>query len=189
MDARYVFKAAPEICAGAEYTIQKIFSIRAGYKYSPDTGNLSGLTGIAAGAGLNLGPVGFDYAFVPFGELGMSHRAALKFDFNSAAPAAASKQEPAIKQNNTVELSKPEEKLYDIFFAAGTLENSGNLAGAEAKYKEILKIDSTYASAWKRLGAVFFKEKKKEQAIKCFETYLELKPDDGAVINWLKKNK
>jgi hypothetical protein len=189
VDAGYAFNADPDICAGAEYTIQKIFIVRAGYNFSPNPNNPSGLTGISAGAGLNLGPVGFDYAFVPYGELGTSHRAALRYYFNNAAPAAAPRIELAAKQNVPVELSKPEAKLYDMYFTAGTLENSGKLAAAEAKYKEILKTDSTYAPAWKRLGAVFFKEKKKEQAIKCFEAYLKLKPDDDAVVNWLKKNK
>jgi hypothetical protein len=189
-DASYIFGDAFYAGAGAEYTIEKVVSLRAGYKYRTGGTNLQGLAGITAGLGAKIGGIGFDYAFMPFGELGVSHRAALNFEFGESG-AVVPKQEKQEKQEKEqpVSLTKNEQQMYNMFFEAGTLENSGNLTAAADKYKEMLKEDSTYAPAWKRLGAVFVKMKKTQQAVKCFESYLKLKPDDTAVKNWLKKNK
>jgi hypothetical protein len=192
-DTGYILKDALNVNAGIEYTFAKTLSIRAGYKFSTGQNNIEGLTGVSAGAGLNLGQFGFDYAFVPYGNLGTAQRADIRYEFGGgpAKPeekTAAAAPTPGEKQQARG-FSKTEEELYNMFFAAGSLENSGKLAEAEAKYKEILKADSTYSQAWKRLGAVFVKEKNKAGAIKCFEAYLKLKPDDDAVQKWLKNHK
>jgi len=187
-EASYIFNDAFYASGGAEYTFAKIVSLRAGYKYRAGPSNLQGLSGISAGVGVKFGGIGFDYAFVPYGELGASNRADLRIEFgNQPVQAAVKEKEKEKAQPATLTVS--DEKMNRMFFEAGTLENSGKLTEAADKYKEMLKADPLYAPAWKRLGAVFFKMKKKEQAIKCFESYLKIKPDDTAVVNWLKKNK
>lgn len=190
-DAGYVFKDTLDISAGIEYTGMKTFSIRAGYKYRLTGNNLTGLTGIAAGAGLRLGVVGLDYAFVPFGELGYTHRLALDLDFGPAEEKAkdTKAKDTKIKDTQKKELTVTEAQLYQMFFDAGTAENSGMLGEAEIQYREMLKLKPDYAPALKRLGAVYFKQKKKAEAVKAFEEYIKLKPDDASVIKWLQKNK
>ena len=59
---------------GAEYWPIKQLAIRAGYKYGYDTESLGSLVGLGAGLGFRLWNLGLDYAFVPFGELGDTHR-------------------------------------------------------------------------------------------------------------------
>ncbi len=60
-------------CLGAEYSLVKALSFRTGYKYGMDS-ELGGMAGLSAGAGFNIWNVQMDYAFVPFGELGNTHR-------------------------------------------------------------------------------------------------------------------
>lgn len=68
---------------GAEYTLYKIFALRAGYRAgsSPE-----GLSGLRAGAGFAYQGFGLDYAFAPYGELGMAHRVSLSYHPAAALP-------------------------------------------------------------------------------------------------------
>ena len=69
------------IGVGAGYTIANILQLRTGYKYQlggNDLGTISGLTG---GFGLTLLRFQVDYALVPFGVLGLTHRFSLVANF------------------------------------------------------------------------------------------------------------
>lgn len=187
LNADYIHNDAFYSSAGLEYSLEKTFFLRAGYRYRFGENNLQGLSGITAGAGVKLGVIGFDYAFVPFGELGTSHRAVIKFEFGGPQKVPAQAVLPLVKR--PAALTKDEEKMYKMFFEAGTLENSGKLAEAALLYRKMIKTDPSYAPAYKRLGAVFVKQGKKPEAVWCFEQYLKLKPDDAAVIKWMDKNK
>lgn len=65
---------------GFERTFKNLFSIRGGYKTDliSELGSSSGFT---LGFGCQLKLAGIDYAFVPYGDLGMSHRISLNFKF------------------------------------------------------------------------------------------------------------
>src|ERR1019366_5741488 len=58
------------------------YSVRSGYN---TTSNAQGLTGVSVGGGLRLGRASFDFAWVPFGELGNSYRFALHIRFGAAS--------------------------------------------------------------------------------------------------------
>lgn len=55
--------------AGLETVVQKVLPLRIGFASKNSAG-----VGITAGVGLNLEQLAFSYAFVPYGELGSSHR-------------------------------------------------------------------------------------------------------------------
>ena len=61
---------------GAEYWLQKILAIRAGYQFGRGQDQLGNRTllGVGLGLGLQLERFSLDYAFVPFGNLGDTHR-------------------------------------------------------------------------------------------------------------------
>lgn len=61
---------------GVEYTLYKIFALRGGYWAGPSP---EGLSGLRAGAGFAYQGFGLDYAFAPYGELGMAHRVSLSY--------------------------------------------------------------------------------------------------------------
>ncbi|MEW6555914.1 MAG: PorV/PorQ family protein [Elusimicrobiota bacterium] len=60
---------------GAEYWIREdILALRSGYRFGYDTSSLGSVVGLGAGAGFRIWGFSIDYAFVPFGDLGDTHR-------------------------------------------------------------------------------------------------------------------
>lgn len=64
---------------GAEYWIGKIIALRTGYKFKEE-GNEEGF-GLTAGLGFKFKNYQFDYAYVPYGNLGDAHRYSLIIRF------------------------------------------------------------------------------------------------------------
>jgi len=63
-------------CAGIEWWIMDGIALRAGYKTNQDIGE-----GLTAGFGFDKGKIRFDYAYVPYGELGNTHKVSLGMSF------------------------------------------------------------------------------------------------------------
>ncbi len=84
MDISYQpFEERTNISFGGEYNFNSIFSFRTGYsldafKSGLASGNIGGLLssagGLSGGIGLNFPKYSIDYAFLPIGELGITHR-------------------------------------------------------------------------------------------------------------------
>ena len=66
---------------GSEYWIKNIFALRLGYKYQSGANDLGSLSGLRVGCGFRWGDYGIDYAFVPYGDLGNTHRISLQAKF------------------------------------------------------------------------------------------------------------
>lgn len=67
---------------GTDYAISKHLSFRAGYQFGHSQDKLgSSLVGLGAGLGLKLDRLSLDYAYVPFGDLGDTHRMTFGFNF------------------------------------------------------------------------------------------------------------
>lgn len=87
---------------GTEYLIgnveekTKVLALRAGYQANYPNPELSGLTGLTFGLGYTITrSIALDYAMLPVGDLGDSHRLSLTFKFNSLGktkPAAGAAQ-------------------------------------------------------------------------------------------------
>lgn len=188
-DADYFLKDTAYASAGAEYSFSKLFSVRAGYRFGFGGNNTGSFSGFTAGAGAGIGNFSLDYALVPYGSLGITHRATLNMEFavpnqevEMLKPAKRKTEKPDGKE------AKSAKELYDMLAAGGSYENNGNLDAAEKQYRAILDEDFNYAQAWKRLGAVMVKKKNNVEAFRCFQQYLKLKPDDKAVKAWIEKN-
>ena len=79
-DVSKVRDRSVELSAGAEGWIGNLIALRLGYNYSMDKKELGNYYGLSAGLGLNVGNIGVDYAFVPFGDrLGSTHRVSLTY--------------------------------------------------------------------------------------------------------------
>jgi len=63
-------------CVGAEWWIRDIIALRAGYKTNQDIGE-----GWSAGLGFKFQRICLDYAYVPYGDLGNTHRISLGMKF------------------------------------------------------------------------------------------------------------
>lgn len=178
LDGKYLLKDAPSIIGGVEYVYSKMFSVRAGYNYRIGTDSLGGLSGIAAGAGFNINNIRLDYAFVPYGELGTAHRATLSYQFGQAKPPAA----PITKTGIA-------EKVEAAIKEADKFTKEGNLAKAAATLRAAVIDAPQNADLWKKLGMVYYKDRKKANAIKAFEMYIKLNPSDSSIKSWLDKYK
>ncbi len=80
-DAHLPVDQAPYLSLGAEYFrtwADVAFALRAGYSVR-NRRNLSGAAGLTAGFGLDFSRFKLDYAWVPMGELGSTHRVSLGF--------------------------------------------------------------------------------------------------------------
>jgi len=65
----------PILKLGAEYEIKRIVALRLGYRTGPqDLKNLGFLSGLTAGLGVKIDRYEINYCFVPYGELGLTHR-------------------------------------------------------------------------------------------------------------------
>ena len=63
-------------CLGVEWWLRNTLALRVGYKTNQDIGE-----GITAGIGLKIRKTSIDYAYVPYGELGITHRVSLRIKF------------------------------------------------------------------------------------------------------------
>ncbi len=66
---------------GAGYTIGNILQLRTGYKYRLGGNDLGATSGLTGGFGLTLRRFQIDYALLPFGVLGLTHRFSLVANF------------------------------------------------------------------------------------------------------------
>jgi outer membrane protein OmpA-like peptidoglycan-associated protein len=65
---------------GVEYWIHPVLALRAGYVDNATDSQLEGVTGVTAGLGVKiLKNLMLDYAYLPYGELGASHRLSLTY--------------------------------------------------------------------------------------------------------------
>lgn len=60
--------------AGTEFWLAKPLALRAGYRFGQGPDNLGGASGLAVGVGFRLSSLTLDYAFLPSGDLGDTHR-------------------------------------------------------------------------------------------------------------------
>ena len=69
------------IAVGASYTIANILQLRTGYNYQIGGNDLGAISGLTGGFGLTLRQFQVDYALVPYGVLGLTHRFSLVANF------------------------------------------------------------------------------------------------------------
>ncbi len=73
---------------GFEYNLNPIFSIRGGWRSGPYSISELGISsGFTTGFGIKYSGVKFDYAFVPYGKLGLTHRLSLSSGLGIIRPA------------------------------------------------------------------------------------------------------
>jgi len=85
---------APYISAGTEHTAYRDGNMRVLLRLGASSltlGDISGLNGVSGGLGVVLNNMAVDYAVVPFGELGVTHRLSLTMKFGSVRNEAESK--------------------------------------------------------------------------------------------------
>lgn len=72
-----------EFAVGAEIAPKRFVSMRLGYRYQLNRPDLGGLSDFSAGLGYRHKMMSIDYAFIPLGDLGITHRISLNFRFKA----------------------------------------------------------------------------------------------------------
>jgi len=81
-DANAALGGFPDFHIGMEYPLYEILFCRIGYRLGPqDYRTLSPWAGVTAGVGLAREQWALDYAYVPYGELGATHRITIRTGF------------------------------------------------------------------------------------------------------------
>ena len=79
----------PNVRAGIEFIPVKPLALRVGYRTGPvSLSSLGYFNGLTGGLGVTVGNFGIDYAFVPYGELGLTHRIGLRIEASQQATGA-----------------------------------------------------------------------------------------------------
>ncbi|MCG2711199.1 MAG: PorV/PorQ family protein [Candidatus Omnitrophica bacterium] len=133
---------------GMERIFNESFPVRLGYNTRNDDG-----PGITAGMGYLYNNLSFDYAFVPFRELGSTHRLSVTMLWGQKAPKATSKQIETVVSSITV-INKPEEDTAIV----DAIENVKKSSGIEIK--EGGNPQETYITATEK--AIYFDSERHE---------------------------
>lgn len=180
--------------AGGELTLEGKWSLRAGYQLPFFDNQLGGFANLSAGAGAFLDPLRLDYAFLPFGTLGASHRVSLAYEFD--LPKEVVKVAVPVTVIQTAG-DPPDAKDLEVHFKIANdplaegqeLEKAGKANEASRVYVAGLKEDPNSDLLWSALARLYYRSGKKKYAILCFEKVLKLKPDNPALREWLEKYK
>ncbi len=181
--------------AGGELVLDKRWSLRAGYQLPFTDNQVSGFTNFTAGAGVKIESLSLDYAYLPFGSLGVSHRVSLSYQFELPKEVVKVQVPVTVLQPVPEPVSNP--KDVEVHFKISTdplaegqgLEKEGKWNEALKIYAEALKETPRNDLLWSAMGRLYYQLGKKEYAVRCFENVLKLKPDNSPLRGWLEKYK
>jgi len=186
---------SPYISIGLEYLVWHMFSLRVGYNSSANLDK-----GFRAGAGISTDLLSLDYAYVPFGVFGNTHRFTLGFKFGRKPVGIARVREMIekhyalgrryVQQDRLITAYREFEevlKLDPLHDGAKTALASIEHAFSEAKTavqaeRRQKEIDEHIA-----LGKKYFDQGDLIKARQEFETILKVEARNTVALNYLKK--
>jgi hypothetical protein len=200
---------ASVIQTGVEGRLGRNFFLRLGYQLSFMDSDTGGLTGLSSGLGAKVGPLVLDYAYLPYGRIGNSHRLSLSFQFDNGAPEApkltpptvvapaAPKPQPAAA-SPPAPASVPAAAIPPVQTApapvAAAQAKSGDVdmvfdiaSSPEEQLLQATKDRPGDAMAWKALGRYYYGKRDKARMLEAYRKAVALDPDDQALKSWLQK--
>jgi tetratricopeptide (TPR) repeat protein len=189
-------------------------AVRAGYLLNFQDDQWGGLNSMTLGGGLRLGAITLDYAYLPFGLLGDSHRISLEYAFlppnappssagSSRGPAAKALPPPqasavstakAVAQTGTVKAASADlEPVFSVLSDGGrlgrVLEARGDSTGASQAYHAALALDPGDIPSWRALANLYAKSGRPDHAASCYQGLLRASPGDLEATQWLKEHR
>ncbi len=186
---------------GAEYTLEDVFYLRAGYKYAQFGNDLGPWSGASFGVGAEISDYKLDYSYTPFGDLGDVHRFSVTFPFgqniaNEEKIIRRMKRQLKNKQNNVVnnylEKGNHSYRRHDYKNAIANYEKALTLAPDRRDIKKKLnharnKAQNVMLANLIRKGKRAYKNKEFINALVEFNKAKEINPRNRTVIFWLDK--
>lgn len=197
-------RGVSRIQGGLEGTIDRACFLRLGYQAALENNQIGGLTGFTAGAGLLIGRVRLDYAFVPYGDMGISHRISVGYEFPDPKPVAPKSvtvmSSPVTVQAvpmtvvvtptpGPVTAPGPPKSKVEVHFELGgaqpPLKGETLSSALVASYEKAAEANPGDSRSWRNLGIVYLKSGQTAQGIQCLEQSLRLNPNDRVLKKWL----
>ncbi|HEY5038009.1 MAG TPA: tetratricopeptide repeat protein, partial [bacterium] len=181
--------------AGGEVVFGQRWAIRAGYQLPFFDNQISGFTNFSAGVGIKFSTFTLDYAFLPFGDLGSSHRISLAYQFELPKEVVKVQMPVTVVQPPPESMVPPKDvevhfKIFTDTLSPGReLEKEGKPLEAMRAYVEAIKSDPQNSQLWSALGRLYYQMGKRIYAIQCFEKVLKIQPDNPALRVWLERYK
>lgn len=187
--------SSPVFAFGLETVLAKILPVRVGFT----TNNSAGL-GLTTGVGFIHDGLAFDYAFVPFGDLGNAHRISMTYRWGDgakrdAAPLPAVRKPAEAYIEKTAPPASPAAEDGELSWVRYSEEagraslKDGDIASAKASFTQAIRIasaagvkDAVVADAFAGMGECLTKEGKKDYAVKFFNKALGLGPSPPTQI-------
>lgn len=192
------------ISGGLEGRIERDFFLRVGYQGSMSDNQVGGLTGLTAGAGFRIEQFQLDYAFVPDGDLGTSHRVSVGYEFPNPTPIPSKPvtvtappvtvQGPPVTVVATppptpVAVQGPPKSKVEIHFelpgAGAPVTVDARAASLVSVYEKAAQAAPADSRAWKNLGIAYLRAGKTALGLQCLDQALRLNPADQALKKWL----
>jgi hypothetical protein len=188
---------------GLEGSIERVCFLRLGYQAALENNQIGGLTGFAAGAGFRVGEFQLDYAFVPYGDLGTSHRVSVGYEFPNPTPVvrpvtvigspvtvqALPVTVVATPQPIPVPAGPPKSKVevrFELPTAAGTPMAEAQASTLVGPYEKAAQANPGSSQAWRNLGIIYLKTGETALGLQALEQALRLNPNDQALKEWLE---
>ncbi len=177
---------------GIEAGFQKNYFLRLGYQLPLSDNQVSGFTNFSAGAGIRLEPLTLDYAFVPYGDLGTSHRISLSYDFPNPTPVPVKAVTvfvtpvptpvPAVTPGPAKSSVKV---LFEVPASGPATVTDFAAAALIQQYEKATEDNPQDAEAWHQLGLAYWKAGKTQLSVQCLEQAYRLNPSDVKLKAWL----
>jgi tetratricopeptide (TPR) repeat protein len=177
---------------GIEAGFQKSFFLRAGYQLPLSDNQVPGFTNFSAGAGLRVESLTLDYAFVPYGDLGTSHRISLSYDFPNPTPVpvqAVTVFVTPVPTPTPVLAPGPVKSsvkvLFEVPASGATTVTDFATAALIQKYEKATEDNPQDAEAWHQLGLAYWKVGRIPLSVQCLQQAYRLNPVDLKLKAWL----
>lgn len=186
---------------GAEYVLEDIIFLRAGYKYAQFGNDLGPLSGLSVGLGSQISEYKIDYSFIPYADLGNIHRLTIIFPFGKSTA-----DEEKIMKSLERKLRSKQNRIINNYVLKGNRyfnKRNYNLAIEQYEKALVLKPNMPHVLQKRRQAAQLLKQRQINQYIQAgksayqlgeyvnalieFNKAKELSGRSKAIRNWIKK--
>jgi hypothetical protein len=168
---------------GLEHTLFRMLSLRAGYGVAfPQQESTDGLQGWTFGAGVKLGTLALDYAFVPMADLGNVQRISLSYAFGDCKASPTPTPSPSPSPSPT-----PAAKASPTPVAAVPAELVLQLTDADFRYTHVGENEALTLAAQDRLHAALAKVSGVKGAVLRISGKTKVKGEDEDIAKVGKK--
>lgn len=178
------------IQTGAELAMTRYLAARVGYQAAFMDQGYDGFSGLSAGLGIKFSVFTLDYAYLPYGRIGSSHRVSVNIDFFSGSePSAMPPKRPQAQPSAPAAAraaAGPAGPAVDLVFELPSASHPDD-GPSEADLKKAVKANPLNAQAWHALGNYYYRAKNRPAMLEAFDKLMELQPNNQELKNWLKK--